>query len=84
MAELKTKEVMVNLPQEVSMPRFSNLIAAAHSKQRGEVILDFIFIDDRLKNKEGKILGNTVSKIAITPNTAKELIKLLTKLIGKK
>ena len=80
----KTKEVAINIMPETTLPRFSNLITASTSKERGEVILDFLFVDERLKNKEGKVVGNPIARIALTLNTAKELVRMLGKLSGKK
>lgn len=84
MANPKSKEIVINMPQEGPLPKFSNLVAASSSKERGEVILDFLFVDERMKNKEGKIIGNPVSRIVISMNSAKQLIKLLSKMTGVK
>jgi len=73
-------EVTVTTPPELTIPKFSNLVGSLWSKERGDVVLDFLFFDERLK-KEEKVVGHQVAKIVITLNTAKCLRDLLNKIV---
>jgi hypothetical protein len=78
--EKTTIEIEVNTPPELMIPRFCNMIGAGYSKDRGEVILDFVYFDERFKQKE-KIVGHQISKIVLTINTAKNLQDLLNRFV---
>jgi len=71
--EEKKVELKINIPEKVQSAVFSN-VAQINASDR-EVVIDFAFVQPNTNQ------GIVVSRVALTPEHAKALQKVLTKLL---
>jgi hypothetical protein len=89
MANIRTEapkaiQVKVNIANEQSLAKFVNFSLISVTKEEGEVVIDFIYINRSQVNKETKeVNGSHVDRIAMTIPQAKKFAEKLSELLSK-